>query len=224
MRPFFIRLAIVVASACTVSSALAISQQPFRKQPFTDVPDTHANYDAIEYLRKANVLKGYLDGTFQPAKRMTRSEFVSLLTNPFFISGRSNDCLKTNFPERADSRVFFRDVPRTSWYAQDVCEAIIHGIVNGYSDGTFRPQKVITFAEAAKIVANVMSIDVRRDGDGTDERWYVVYAQRLSELRAIPKTITRFIQPITRGEMAEMVYRLKVADTTKPSANFENIR
>jgi hypothetical protein len=117
----------------------------------------------------------------------------------------------------------FSDVRYDDWFAQDVCEAMTHDIVHGYADGTFKPNHVITFVEAAKIATRVFALDVRRDGP-PDENWYVAYAQRLSELRAIPPTIKTFTQPITRGEMAEIVFRLKTKVTGKASANYESLR
>ncbi len=218
-------LSAAVATVCTlaVSATAFAQQQPFRRDPFTDVPSSSAQSEAIEYLRKGNVLKGYPDGTFRPGKQITRSEFISLLTNPFFLSGRENDCLKVHFSTTSSSaRVFFTDVPKDSWYGQDVCEGIVHGIINGYPDGTFKPQHWVNFVEAAKITANVLAIDVTTDP--ADERWFVPYVKYVAKVKAIPTSIKRFDQEITRGEMAEMVYRLKVGNSTKASASFESLR
>ena len=209
-------------AAMLLSTSVVFAQGTlFREDPFTDVPKGHINFEAVEYLRTHNIVKGYLDGTYKPTRRITRSEFTNLMTNPFFLSGRSNDCLFKHFGERS-TRVFFSDVNRSSWYAQDVCEAIVHEILNGYPDGTFRPLRNVNFAEAAKIAANVFSFDLREESG--DARWFVPYVKRLAELKAIPTTITRFDQLLTRGEMAEILFRLGSKNTTKASASFESLK
>ncbi len=209
-------------AASLLCSTVAFAQGTlFREDPFTDVAKNHANFEAVEYLRTHNIVKGYLDGTYKPTRRITRSEFTALLTNPFFLSGRSNDCLQANFSEKS-TLVFFSDVARSSWYAQDVCEGIVHKLLNGYPDGTFRPQRNVNFAEAAKIAANLFSFDLREESG--DARWFVPYVERLSELKAIPTSITHFDQLLTRGEMAEILFRLGTNNTTKASASFANLK
>ena len=221
MRRLFLSAAVAVLSIAATLPVYA--QRSFTQEPFTDVPKTHVNFQAIEYLRVNNILKGYPDGTFRPNRRITRAEFVALITNPFFLSGRSNDCLTVNFRSNDATRVFFTDVLYSAWYAQDVCEAAVNEFVHGYADGTFKPNHNISFVEGAKIAARLFKLDVERDHPA-DEHWYVIYAQTLSKLRAIPQSIKTFTQTITRGEMAEIVFRLKTSNTTKTSANFESLR
>lgn len=204
-------------------AASAHAQTNLTQDPFTDVPKTSANYEAVEYLRTQNVLRGYPDGTFRADNRITRSEFVKLLTNPFFLSGRSNDCLLTHFRGENSTRLFFADVRQDAWYAQDVCEAVVHELIRGYPDGTFKPQRPISFVEGAKIIARVFSQDVKAE-QGFDEKWYTAYVTRLAGENAIPLTIKRFDQPLTRGEMAEIIFRLKTANRTKASMTFEQLQ
>lgn len=48
------------------------------------------------------------------------------------------------------------------WYAEYINFASNHGWISGYSDGTFRPDAPITRAEAAKILANAIQLDIGR--------------------------------------------------------------
>jgi hypothetical protein len=215
-----VRLALTIVTLMLAGTAQA--KMPFTRTPFTDVPKTHPNYSAVEYLRQSNVLRGYLDGTFQPSQRITRAEFVSLLTNPFFLAGqRETDCLNRHYGSGAGI-AFYADVDTGSEMAEDICTAAVHDIIHGYPDGTFRPRSRITFAEAAKIAANVLSVNVRRDKE-SDDRWYTAYVRRLAELHAIPTSIRSVSQTLTRGEMAEMVYRLKADITDRATAHAEDL-
>jgi hypothetical protein len=213
----------IAASSMLVMSVTAFAQDTtFSQKPFTDVPKSSAGYEGIEYLRTHNVIKGYADGTYKPDTRINRAEFVMLVTNPFILDTNDmNECLKTNVPENVQT-VFFPDVDKSVWYASPVCFAKMSRIVDGYPDGTFRPGESINFVEAAKIISNVFSIQVKNEEN--TEFWYRPYVQSLSDLHAIPTSIKRFDQILTRGEMAEILYRLKADKMDKASATMGSIK
>ena len=84
--------------------------------------------DHVQYMT------GYPDGSFGPGQNMTRAEaaqmFYALL-------------LDQNVPHT----VSFSDVPADAWYAEAVNTLASLGMINGYPDGTFRPDAPITRAE-----------------------------------------------------------------------------
>ncbi|MCK9186290.1 S-layer homology domain-containing protein [Candidatus Gracilibacteria bacterium] len=108
---------------------------------FSDVSnyknDTFSEY--INWLEEQGVVQGYSDGTFRPEKNITRAEFLKML---YETIGR----------EYGDLGIPFSDVYPDAWYAKYVKEAYSTGIVEGYENGTFRPENPINFAEALKIV------------------------------------------------------------------------
>ena len=221
MKRTLCTLSLVGASLLAAGSVFA-EQFPFRDQPFPDVPQSHPNYQAIELLRENNIIRGYIDGTFKPTRRISRSELVTLITNPFFIDGLStDDCIPMN--STAGSKyVFYKDVPTDSWFAPKVCVATVRRIINGFPDNTFRPGEYINFVQVAKIAANVFAFDIKQDENA--ETWYRPYVKRLADLKAIPTSIKSFNQIMTRAEAAEIIYRLKTNDQTKASATFESLK
>ncbi len=173
-------------------------------------------------MRTQNVLKGYIDGTYKPETRINRAEFVKFMVNPFLVDTNNlSGCIKAEVADTSKT-IFYSDVPRDSWYAAEVCFAKTRDIINGYPDGTYRPAESINFVEAAKIISNIFSIDVKANETG--EFWYRPYVQSLSDLHAIPTSIKRFDQTLTRGEMAEIIYRLKADREDKASATFSQLR
>ena len=207
-----LRLSLVVGTLSLTGVAMA-ADTTFPTQPFSDVSKTSPHYDAIEYLRQNKVLVGYEDGTFKPNARINRAEFVKLITNPFLMNTeRMNECLG-NYNRQTDSKIFFSDVPLQAWYAREVCHSYEKGIIKGYPDGTFRPTNNIIFAEAAKMIAGVFSLSVAQE----QNPWYKPYVDHLSSKNAIPTSVRSLATPITRGEMAEMIYRLKADKTNKAS-------
>ncbi len=193
---------------------------------FKDVPADHPNAEAIAYVKAVGIVQGYPDGTYRPNAAINRAEFVKIMvsanlpahyTYDQFLKydSLSTDCF--NQIEGTDDGEFvFSDVSITAWYALPICRAYENFWIRGYPDGTFRPAAQITFAEAAKILNELMmfpSVDPKGE-------WYEPYVRILEERRAIPLSITRFDQVITRGEMAEMIWRLKAGVTDKESTTY----
>ncbi len=174
---------------------------------FADVTSDHPNADAIFYVKSEGIVEGYSDGTYKPDATINRAEFVKILMETFEDDGRTCKIAP------------FSDVDQSAWYATFAHEARCHGIVEGYSDGTFKPANGINFVEAAKILAKTFGLEASTtipacDGDCP---WYRPYVLMLEMRGAIPTSVTRFDQNITRGEMAEMIYRLKTGNNDRES-------
>lgn len=222
MKKLLLAIALGLSAPALVFAATEPASPAFSQKPFTDVKASHANYDAIEYLRGRNILKGYTDGTFRADTRITRAEFVMLMTNPLFLAGeRSNDCLNEFIGTGAT--VFFPDVRRDDWFADQVCIGKTKGLIHGYDDGRFRPNQPINFVETAKIAATVFALQVRRDDEGGDDRWFTAYVQKLGGLNAIPSSITQLDELMTRGEMAEILYRLHANVQNKSHTTWQSL-
>ncbi|OGJ56383.1 hypothetical protein A2706_04095 [Candidatus Peribacteria bacterium RIFCSPHIGHO2_01_FULL_51_35] len=212
--------AIALVSLFALAGNTLAAPVPFTQEPFTDISQSHPYYDAIEYLRQNNIVRGYEDGSFKPDNRINRAEFVTMITNPFFLQGeKMHDCIAENNMQE-DEYIFFPDVRRGAWYEQEVCIAKVKDLVNGYLDGTFKPGRPIIFAEAAKIVSNTFVLNVREEG----EIWYEPYVTELGDRNAIPTSIRALNGLLTRGEMAEILFRLKTQNNDKASTNYANLQ
>ncbi len=193
---------------------------PFPEEPFSDVAESDPLYEAVEYLREHKILKGYPDGTFKADRRINRAEFVQLATNPLFLSGdRNNSCVRDKM-QGDDITIAYTDVDTTLWYAHPVCIASERKLVNGYPDGTFKPTKYISFVEAAKIMSKVFVLDTKEE---MSEFWYVPYVEALSDRGAIPQSIDALNHFMTRGEMAEVLYRLHQDKEDRPSKSYSQL-
>jgi inhibitor of cysteine peptidase len=175
-------------------------------ETFSDVYSTHINNDAITYLKDADVLQGYSDGTFKPENRINRAEFIKIIV-----------AVKTKNPTGS---YCFTDV-KNEWYAKYICTAKNLGYVTGYSDGTFKPGDYINFAEASKIITKAFG--VKEDTAGTNNEWFAGYVKGLENKNAIPSTIQFFDKEITRGDMSEIIWRLKANKTDKVSETYSEI-
>ena len=103
--------------------------------------DTSGHWAAgyIEAAKTADFIGGYPDGTFRPNNLITRAEIAKLVV------------LGAGFA--TTSGAGFSDIA-TNWAKDFIMTASNNGIVNGYSDGTFRPNNSATRAEASVMVYN----------------------------------------------------------------------
>jgi hypothetical protein len=184
---------------------------------FTDVASGNQNFDAIKYLYLKGIVQGYPNGTYKPDNYITRAEFTKIVIKSKFDGTEIDNCISQNINSNR-SYVFFPDVARDQRFADYICVAKQKGIVKGYNDGTFKPGNDISFVEAAKILVETFDYT-----SGTDQIRYKPYVDVLAAKNAIPDSISRFAQKITRGEMAEIMWRLMDNITTQPSKTFTNL-
>ena len=116
---------------------------------FSDVGPNDWFNTEVSTLSRLGIIKGYSDGTFLPDKPITRAEFAAIITR---------------FAED-DARIIrtFSDIDG-HWAKDSILDAAGRGWINGYSDGSFKPDKRITRAEAITIVNRVMG-RVPTDGE-----------------------------------------------------------
>jgi len=175
--------------------------------PFDDVAANHQYAEAIGTLKARGVLQGYDDGTFRPDAPMQRDEFTKTV-----MAGRGDN-------EQFRGTDCFPDI-KDGWSAPYVCTALQEGVVAGDPDGNFYPTRLINFAEAGKILALAYGQDI----DSWSPDWYEPYARALESSQAIPNSVANFEHNVSRGEMAEMMWRLRDEITTKESKGYLNVK
>jgi len=112
--------------------------------PFSDINDATPYKDEILWLNENGVLNGYLDGEFKPDKCVSRAEFLKIL---FF----TNELTEEQYTEGMKEYHLYNDVQHGSWYTDYVSFYTSRGVIEGYQDGTFQPDKCLDKAEAIKM-------------------------------------------------------------------------
>ncbi len=199
-----LRLGAAASSVAFALSLIPALPAAAAESPFADA-QASAYTEAIAALAAKGVLKGYPDGTFRPAARINRAEFLKII-----LEARGmRDSLEQNC---------FPDV-KTEWFAQYVCAAKKEGIVGGYPDGTFKPEQDIAFTEAAKILSLAYGQQIEQSGE-----WYQGYALALESSKAIPVSVNALDEKLSRDEMAEMMWRLSENKTDEPTKGYLNVK
>jgi hypothetical protein len=108
--------------------------------PFSDVSPNSTYAPSIKAAYEMGVIEGASSTTFDPTGNITRAEALK-----FFIVASGIDVTGVTF------EAGFPDVEEGAWYAPYVSYASQEGIVSGYVDGTFGPEKYLTRGQIAKI-------------------------------------------------------------------------
>lgn len=113
-----------------------------RQNKFTDVSNDAWYCSAVSTLSAMGIISGYPDATFRPNASITRAEFAAIATR-FDVNG---DKTPASFNDIAGH-----------WAKDEIAVAANNGWVNGYEDGSFRPQNKITRAETMSLVNRVLN-------------------------------------------------------------------
>jgi hypothetical protein len=210
--------------SAAIGSQVAVNGPAVQTNVFTDVTSNSPYYNALIYLKTNGIVSGYADGSFKPDNTINRAEFAKIVVEsaPGYVN--NGLCMETFGKADGTYSDMFKDVltKDNAWYDDDLCFAKTSNWIGGYPDGTFRPDQNINFVEAAKIIANADQLAVPAI-TGSDP-WYKGYVEELASQNAIPVGIAGFSQNITRGEMAEIVYRIKTKNTTLSSQTYADLK
>jgi hypothetical protein len=130
------------------ASDVPINEKPTDTKPtinFSDISGHWAETN-IKNAVSGGIVTGYPDGTFKPDTAVTRAEFAVMLMN-------------TLKPQGEGAALTFTDTAKIgTWAQQAVAQAVQAGIINGYEDGSFRPDAQMTRAEMAVMLANSLGL------------------------------------------------------------------
>lgn len=175
---------------------------------FSDVSTAHTHYAAITSLVEQDILQGYEGGTFQPGNEVNRAEALKiiLLGTGVEVTGEST------------AGILFSDVSEDDWFFDYVSTAVSLGIIQGYDDGTFKPEQTVNRAEAMKMLLAAAEVEVSGEQgsaaflDTPVSAWFSGYSSYAKTWNIEPPQTDGLWHPedaITRANLAEMVYRLQ---------------
>lgn len=109
---------------------------------FSDMDSMSAEVkNAVTELSERGVISGIGDNKFAPMSKVTRAEISSMLVRALKLSGGNET---------------FPDVAESAWYYKPVLSAKKAGLLDGFEDGTFRPEKSVTNEQLIAILAKHM--------------------------------------------------------------------
>lgn len=174
---------------------------------FTDMETDRWSYDEVQYLVAKKIISGYEDGSFKPQNKITRAEFIKMISSTFDFEYTA-----------AEGENTFADISGYDWYYGDVITAYNNKIVYGDEYGKFNPNEQITRQEMAAIlyraiVAKGVEIDTVESVNIADKNsiadWAYTSVFRLVGMDIINGCEDGTFKPenkATREEVAKLIY------------------
>ena len=156
--------------------------------------------EAVNVIAGIGVVDGYSDGTFNPDGVLTRGAAAKIICN-LILGPTTADALS------ADSAPF-RDVPTTNTFAGYITYCSQQGIINGYSDGTFRPTGTLSGNAFMKMLLGALGYDSSIEGY-TGANWTVNVIKQAVGI-GLDDGNDEFVgsQAVTREEAALYAYNM----------------
>ncbi len=189
-------IASTVAALMILTSLFTVNV--FAAKEFTDVSADYYYKTAIDSL----VTKGIIDGvqeadgtfTFRPENTITRAEFAKLVAVAV-----SNGVVFT------ETTAQFPDLANDHWANTYIAYAVKAGIINGNSDGTFKPENPVTYGEAVKML-------VCAKGYGSQytptDPWYQGYIDIANKIDLTKNAYALGSNEAKRGMVAQLIYNM----------------
>lgn len=167
---------------------------------FTDVPkgDKELPY-ALYELAELGVVNGYQDGTFRPNEGVTRGQVSAFIDRVLKLEGKIKG--KT-----------FKDVGENNRFYQQISRVQQAGIIDGFNDGTFRPNEPLTRAQMAKILSIAFDLPKGEEANFPDvpkNHWSKPYVDALAtkEITVGSEGLYKPNETVTRGQYVMFLHR-----------------
>lgn len=205
MLVIFLFLFSAVAPSLAAADNMADGAGQSAPAAFSDIGSHWAKAEIME-LAAANIVAGFVDGTFQPSGKITREQFLKMLVE------------LEKYPKDAADEPF-KDVGANRWSAPYAAAGVKYGILvqADYPDGNFKPSQPITRYEMAVWIVRALKLTPQQDeqllgklkdqATVTANRDLIEAALRSGIIRGYPDGAFKGGANSTRAEAAVMLVR-----------------
>ncbi|MGN7762618.1 S-layer homology domain-containing protein [Paenibacillus sp. 22594] len=128
----------------TLKSIIAAKDGDIPVPALKDIADLWSTRTITAFL-KLKIIKGYDDGSFKPNQTITRGEFATVLIKAFGLV-------------KSDTSLPLSDV-NAHWAQEAIAVLASNGVIAGYPDGTFRPDREISRSEIVTILSRIVNFN-----------------------------------------------------------------
>jgi N-acetylmuramoyl-L-alanine amidase len=123
---------------------------------YSDISSSHRAFDEIYYLAQGDITTSDKSFVYSPDAPMTRAHAAAMIGRAIQLSGKSTSGK-------------FSDVPSSHFASGYINESVSRGIINGYGDGTFRPNVTLTRGEMALLISRAFGYQSATTNDAANE-------------------------------------------------------
>lgn len=153
---------------------------------YSDVEEGTYVSEAVSVLSDFGVFNGFEDGSFQPEVNVTRAQMAKVI------------CEMLGYNKIAVGATDFTDVPSNHWASGYINTIQGLGIINGYGDGTYGPEDVVSYEQAIKMIVCALGYEPMAASKGGWSAGYMSVAASIGLLDGA--------NGATRGDIAVLVY------------------
>ena len=199
-RKIALSMLILFFTFATGIGTLAIAQNPV-VTPFSDVDGSTLEGQAIIDLYQRGIIEGYPDGSFRPNEMVNRAQALKIL----FLA-------RYGAVEELQNSGVFSDVLNDQWYTRFVMRGVQDGIISGYPDRSFRPERVVNTVEILKMTVLIFGLELNLPYSYTDLEvgWYTPYVGAGQTYKLFLDRFSQLFpsQSLTRGEVSFLVSQI----------------
>ena len=178
---------------------------------YADLTKGNAKYvSAVDALTELKVIEGFPDNTFRPDESVTRAQLAKMLV---LCSGLDDQAKALN------TATIFSDVDSTHWASGYIAVAAQSKLIVGYPDGTFLPEKEVSYAEAFTMALRALGYGNVVESEGTWPTAYMLKAVELGLNDDMEGVVSN--KPATRGNTAIILWNMLRTEMWRISAESE---
>ena len=188
---------------CPIIDTLNDPAYEFTSNIFPDSKDSQYQ-DIVDIFGNLKIASGNTNGLFEPKREITRAEFTKMVLISHCYSYQDEDTKIRKY----------KDLKENTWEARVASKAEKLWIINGYEDGTFKADQIITKAEATKILMRMALIQSNNldtlEYEDVSVEWHKKYIQTGEALWVFDAEADEYtFNPdagVTREDMVHMIY------------------
>lgn len=168
---------------------------------FNDIKGTMYE-GVVDRISSLGIVNGVSKNVFAANKGITRGEIAKMIV---YVRGLQD------YADDYELPITFSDT-KSHWAKNYIQVAVDLGLLKGYEDGTFRPDKEVSYAETIAIVLRSLGYVNISETSGTT--WYSAYVKRMYEI-GLDKGISSFSSytaPAKRGDVAILWWNMLISD------------
>lgn len=199
---------VALTTTLAAGAVVAVAPQAEAAINFKDVKETNTHYANIMNLAERGVIRGYEDGTFRPGDSIKRGNAAHIIAE---IIGLDTKNVKN--PN-------FKDISTKNSNYGAIAALANAGIINGFEDGTYRANDMLTRGQMAKIIDNAFKLASNDEALPFTDVQNSQYKEHIAALYA--NNVTTGVTPtffdaksnVTRGQLSSFVVRAEKAAST----------
>ncbi|WP_297869975.1 S-layer homology domain-containing protein [uncultured Oscillibacter sp.] len=154
-------LSLVLALVMTMS-LVTVSAGATEYKDLTDKDEIQYE-EAVAVLNRIGIITGYTDGSFQPKKELTRGAAAKIIVSLMIGSEAASNLVAASAP--------YTDVPVNHTFAGVISYCKNSGYINGYQDGSFKPEGTLSGYAFAKMLLGALGYKGEHEGGFTGAGW-----------------------------------------------------